>query len=789
MSRQRYIYYLGIASSFAFYCLVKINPIQAQIIPDNTLPVNSTIATECNICTIEGGTVRDRNLFHSFREFSIPTNGEAFFNNALQIENIFSRVTGSLVSDIDGQIRANGSANLFLINPNGIVFGPNAKLNIGGSFIASTAESIIFEDATQFNATNPQASSLLTISVPIGLQFGETAQTIRNQSQATDTFIISIPGLGEIEMPFPVGLRVPSGKTLALVGGDIALENGRLTALTGRIELGSVAPLSLVKLNPVPDGLTLGFEGVENLQDIQLSQDAQVNTGGFLTVSGNIQVQGRRVELTEGSFIISLNEGSLDGGSISVKAEQLILQNGSQIRVETSSTGRSGNLIVTANIIELIGTSGLNPSGLFSQTRFFNLGNAGDLIINTEQLNIRDGAQVSASTFGNGQGGTVNINASDSVEINDRSIDGRFASGLLAQTSEEATGDGGSLTVNTRKLIVQDGAEVSVGAVDNSIGQGGDLQIRASDSVEVAGFGIDEMGQVKPSILLAESQGFGDAGNLDIETNQLIVQEGAELTVSATGEGNAGNLHINTNSILLDNQGVFNAETRAGEGNITLQSQEIVLLNNSNITTNATGEASGGNININTDVLALLENSKITANAIQGKGGNIQIATQGLFLSPNSGITATSDFGLDGIVNINSPEIDPNQGIIELPEELVDVASLINQNLCTVSRGSKFIVTGRSGLPNSPNEVFSADTLWEDWRLAELRKQPVGIIETDESELISISNHNRKNKQRKIVEAQGWIINSEGKIELIAEPLTATFQNIWLTIPFCQLIR
>ncbi|MGF1497830.1 MAG: filamentous hemagglutinin N-terminal domain-containing protein, partial [Elainellaceae cyanobacterium] len=150
----------------------------AQITPDGTLGAEGSIVTEgvevrgALADLIEGGAIRDANLFHSFLEFNVNEGQRVYFANPDAIANIFSRVTGADPSDILGTLGVDGAANLFFLNPNGIGFGPNASLNIEGSFVGSTAESFVFPDGSTFSATNPDDANLLTVSVPLGLQYG-----------------------------------------------------------------------------------------------------------------------------------------------------------------------------------------------------------------------------------------------------------------------------------------------------------------------------------------------------------------------------------------------------------------------------------------------------------------------------------------------------------------------------------------------------------------------------------------------------------------------------------------
>ena len=635
------------------YLYTTSSTVSAQVTSDGT--VNTQVTTDGNVDEITGGETRGDNLFHSFQDFSVPTNNEAFFNNANDIANIFSRVTGGNISNIDGLIRANGSANLFLINPAGILFGENASLDIGGSFYGSTADSILFEEG-EYSATDLNSPPLLTINAPIGLNLRDNPAEIINRSVVQNNAEVT------------VGLEVSPGNNLTLVGGEINLEGGSLTATGGRIELGGLSQAGTIALN---DDGSLNFPTDVARADVTLSNAALVGVRG--TGRGDVAINVRNLKLEAGelggsvigtrisedstepeaqagnitinatdnvtvdrSLIVNrVDSGAVgDGGDVTITTDTLSLTNGGRAAALTVGRGNAGSIEIAANdSITIDGAdSQRNPSSVGSQVASEAVSSGGDVTIITDTLSLTNGGTVNASTLGQGSAGSVEIIATDSIVV-DGADSQENPSGVASQVAPEAVGSGGDITVTTDTLSITNGGRVDAGTLGQ--GNAGSVEITATDNIAIDGEGSQGNSSFVGSQVAPEAVGSG--GDVTITTDTLSVTNGGAVSASTGGRGNGGSIEITADdNIAIDGEG--------SQGNLSSVSSVVA----------PEAEGDGGDVTIITDALSLTDRGGVGVGAAgQGNAGSVNIEADSISLDGDAGISSASSSGSGGIVNLS----------------------------------------------------------------------------------------------------------------------------------------
>src|SRR5215813_1228025 len=507
----------------------------AQITLDGSLGPKGLLAGPDYSIDAKVGQLRGNNLFHSFGQFNVHTNESATFTGPSTVENVIGRVTGGQQSFIDGQLRSEmPKANMYLLNPSGVIFGPNASLDVPGSFHVSTADYLRMADGAKFYA-NLSQESVLTSAPPAAFGF-------LNGNPAP----IALQGSS---------LKVPEGKTLSAVGGDIQITGGSLSAPHGQVNIASVAPAGEVIPTVSEQGPDLRMEGFSRLGKIEAAQGAHINTDG--EGGGSVVIRGGRL-VVDNATISADTQGNVDGARVGLDAQitdNVVITNAGRIETMVAGAGNGGEVRLTAGSVD-----GSGSAAISSTTAPGSTGNGGSTELKVKQLTLTEGAKIDTSTHGHGRGGALSVTATDSISISGRDSKGAKSglfsnalgkgnAGKVAVSAPTLTmadrgtidahtaGDSnaGNVEVQVGKLILTGGALIQTGSGISEYkegiftssgtggpGRGGDVTVHATESIAIAGGDSDG----NPSGLLSNTVNKGDAGKLSVSAPLLQIDGG-----------------------------------------------------------------------------------------------------------------------------------------------------------------------------------------------------------------------------------------------------------------------
>ncbi len=662
--------------------------VQSRPVADDTLGNERTIVTpEANIRglpgdRIQGGARRGNNLFHSFRDFQVDAGRSVYFVDP-GVNNILARVTGGTRSDILGTLGVlGGNANLFLINPSGILFGQNARLDVGGSFVATTANAIGFGNQGFFDVADPAAPPLLTVQ-PSAFLFSQiNPGAIENQSRAS----LGDDGLGNEVF----GLLVPNGQNLVLLGGNV-VNQGNLNAFGGRVELGSTGGLGTIGFETngslsfpneitradvrITDGSQIDVASdtrgdiVINARNIDISGESLLRAGifsGLGTVdsqAGNVVLNGTREIQVRQSSLITNNietDGIGRGGKINITTGSLFVTDRSQLQAITAGQGNAGSII-----IEAADRVVFDNSIAFTTVGTDGIGNGGDINITAGLLFITNNAQLQSLTFGKGDAGNIIIYADDRVVFDDNSTafsgiqpeaignggDIRITTGLLSMsrnsvltTTTIGQGNSGDINIQAHQISMSANAAMISDTNTGGRGQAGNINLDVDGVISlIGGEEIAPTGESTRITLGIQPRAGGSGGRIRINAGSLVLSDGAIVKASTQGEGNAGNIQIDAGVVSISGSvpssglpsGLFTStDTGDRAGNIRINSDTFQISNGAALSARTRGSGQGGNIRVNTDTFEARNGGQlVTTTAGEGNAGNIFINADRITLS------------------------------------------------------------------------------------------------------------------------------------------------------------
>jgi len=627
------------------------------------------------------------NLFHSFSRFDLDAGDVADFTGPASIQNVLARVTGGTASKIDGTIQCSiPGANLFLMNPFGVMFGKNAKVDVSGSFAVTTAGYLKLADGGRFDARHP-AKDILT-AAPVSA-FGFLGPSVA-------PIVLQGPSADETT---PLFAQMTDGKTFLAVGGQTKVENMQINAPSGRIAFISVGSAGKVFADINDPRSSIDASGFLRLGNIGMSSYATFDVSG--DPGGRIEIQGQNLKTRESMFAAS-TLGLQDGLGIDFTVRDSIkLQADTYIFLDTSDAGAAGALTLRAKSLSLHGdvSKGGGPVNIVADT--FGPGRAGDISINADSFVMRDGAQVTAESSDIGDGGDIKI-AAKSMRL-----DGKQSVALLSTTSFE--GKAGRIMIQTDSLTLRANGQITAEAFGAN--PAGTIQIAAKQLT------IDDNGGTQGGFagisVDSETSGLTSgqrAGDILINTENLDLGHGGRITSSSATDNPGGDVIVNASHAIRLADSEIAVHAGGDGGNVVFASSAVVDLFQSRVSAQSVN-GNGGNIKIGSQFVILNE-SALNARAVQGNGGSVNI-TSDYFLRSDSRISVSSDFGLRGSVSIVAPDVDLSGSLVGLKLDLLSADTTLQPSCAERLPGgiSSFVTLDRGGVAIEPEGLLPADQM------------------------------------------------------------------------------
>ncbi|PSB00953.1 two-partner secretion domain-containing protein [Merismopedia glauca] len=639
-SKVFYLSLLQAVSAIAASTILSSTPALAQLIPDSTLGTENSTVNQINPTTqrIDGGAIRSSNLFHSFQQFNVGVGKGVYFSNPVGIENILTRVTGGNPSNIFGKLGVLGDSNLFLINPNGIMFGANASLDIKGSFLATTAPGIKLGENGFFSAVNPNQSQLLSVNPQVVF-----ANNLFNPQS-------EIVNRGNLEV----------GKDLTLQGTNLDLQ-GQLLA-KGNLTLQAVDTVKMTDSTNNPfiaaswgDLLVQGNKGVEI--SALSHPESGLFAGGNLVLRSDEIVVGDAHFWSGGSFQVQKLDGSL--GGLYSPNDPIIFANGD---VDFSSyQGASLHILAGGRVrINSVNITGADASGNAINPNFdplllanVTLSDGTPLVIDGTQqptLDVRAGIDWnklggSPGTFGIGNfpsffssnnptNADIRIDEvvvsaprglvflSNQFKSNESLNNGDISIGWIDGTSKVGNGSTVIIDSKTNLIVPINGFRPADYYIDTSseTGSGGNIKLIVNNDISLTGSSI------------RSNSSLGEGSSIDIKTRSLILQNGEISVFNKDSSGGITNIQA-TEKISLDNGSLLFRQTvgKGSSGDVIINTPKLSLHGKSFLNGNTNSSGSAGNVTINTNNLTIKGGSQISSSTFDiGKGGRVLIQPLGV---------------------------------------------------------------------------------------------------------------------------------------------------------------